>query len=186
MSEIADDLPPIEFRALSENAGRAFRCGVAEIDSYFNNRCQGLHTSFKHRVTTVHLDGDPEVAGFYSMCMRIESDRALPKHQRSIFTSDRGQFLALGFEYVAVRTDLQKRGIGRIIVPRVIAEFAQVAKTCGLSMMIGTAISVEAFQRFYEPLGFQRYGTVSSHTPLMFMPARTAIELVETEGLPED
>lgn len=162
----------------------SFTCSVPEIDRWFK-RCKGKHDRFAHRVTSVHFEDQSQIIGFYAMSMRLEEERMLSAPEKRSWRDrfnvlSNNTFICLNLDYVAVRRDLQGRGIGTIIMGKVISDFATVASTCGVEIMTGSAISEERC-RYYESLGFMRYG-YARHQPQIFLPALAAIEIVGSAG----
>lgn len=174
----AADLPRLEYKPLSVDPRGAFSCSVPEIDKWFR-RCLTKHKNFSNRVTTVHFEGAPEIVAFYALSMKLESVKMLTGEDKKIWNGFRKaeeRFICLNFDYLAVSSKHQGKGLGRLVVMRVIEEFAQIASTCGVEIMIGSAIDREKFE-FYKKLGFQQYG-MANQVPQMFLPALTAMEAV--------
>lgn len=181
LAEIPADIPPLAYRPLSVDPRGAFSCSVPEIDKWFK-RCLTKHKNFSNRVTTAHFEGGPEIIAFYALSIKMESARMLTGEDRKAWSSFRQadeRFICLNFDYLAVAAKHQGKGVGKLVVVRVIEEFARIASTCGIELMIGSAIDREKFE-FYQKLGFQQYGT-ASQAPQMFLPAMTAMDLVGVE-----
>lgn len=168
--------PPLDFKRLSGPIRRgSFICGEREIDAWCGDAHKD-HEKLKLRVTTGHLRGNAAVAGLYALRIRLESDKDIGGHG-GVFRTEYGYFSAVQLCYVAVQRQLQRQGIGRLLMARAIQEFGQVALSTGVCAM--TLVSIdEAKARFYESLGFRRYGAPCNQ-PKMFLPARSAIELLE-------
>lgn len=172
------DLPPLEFRPLAESSRAAFSCGVAEIDRWFK-KCAKKHSRLAHRVTTVHFENDPAIIGFYAFSMKLTNERMLTRDEFrewglrfSVWQKD---FICLNFDYLAVASNQQGRGVGTVIMGRVISEFAKVASICGIELMTGSAIN-EQVGAFYQRLGFIKYGH-AKNSPQIFLPAISALEI---------
>lgn len=165
----------LEFRSLSGPIRRgSFVCGLREIDRWCADAHKD-HDRLKLRVTTAHITGNPTVAGLYALRIRLESDKDI-NGNGGTFRMEHGYFSAVQLCYVAVQRPLQRQGVGRLLMARAISEFGRVAKLTGICAM--TLVSVDEDKaRFYESLGFRQYGAPSKQ-PKMFLPARTAIELL--------
>lgn len=173
-------LPTVHYKPLSDDPREAFSCGVAEIDKWFKG-CQSHHNKFRHRVTTVHNSDDGSIVAFYALSIKLESERMLTSSDKSAwrdsFNSSDQKFICLNLDYLAVASAHQRKFVGTVVMGRVIEEFANIAMSCGIEIMTGSAISTKIFQ-FYQRLGFKQYG-FSQHTPQMFLPALSAIDVVK-------
>ncbi len=177
----AADIPKLTYQPLSVDPRGAFSCSVPEIDKWFK-RCLDKHKRFANRVTTVHYDGSKDIVAFYALSMKLESTRMLTSTDRKSwgrFSQSEERFICLNFDYVAVAKKHQGRGIGKLVVARVIEEFARVASATGVEIMTGSAINKEKFE-FYKALGFLGYGH-ATEAPQMYLPALSALEMAGME-----
>lgn len=167
--------PTLEFRSLSGPIRRgSFVCGEREIDQWVSEAHKD-HDKLKLRVTTAHLSGNPNVAGLYALRIRLEADKDIDGNDGA-FRTEHGYFSAVQLCYVAVQKELQRRGVGRLLMARAIQEFGQVVHLTGACAMTLVAID-EQKANFYRLLGFRPYG-MPSKQPKMFLPARTALDLL--------
>jgi GNAT superfamily N-acetyltransferase len=86
---------------------------------------------------------------------------------------------AVHLQWVAVETDLQRSGIGTLLMGSAIEDFYQIADRTGIAALTLTPIS-NAAASFYGSLGFITYG--SGDLPPMFLPAETVIRARESSG----
>lgn len=167
--------PTLEFRSLSGPIRRgSFVCGEREIDQWAGDAHKD-HERLKLRVTTAHLSANPNVAGLYALRIRLESDEDIDG-SGGAFRTEHGHFSAVQLCYVAVQRTLQRKGIGRLLMARAIREFGQIVHLSGACAMTLVSIDEEK-AAFYRSLGFRPYGKPSNQ-PKMFLPARTALELL--------
>ena len=165
------------FRPLSSTCRiGAFSCGNVEIDKWFAKNARKSHDSFKSRVTTVRLEESGDPVGFYALGIALEDERFLErgKFAKIETRSVNRQFPALQFQWLAVRREHQNRGIGTVMIGRVIDVFIDAVENLGLPVMTLTAANSRV-AAFYKRLGFDHYGGPGSMR--MLLPADSALEL---------
>jgi hypothetical protein len=171
-------LPDIGYSALAADTPRdGFTCGVSEIDTWFRNKSLNDHNKHKHVVTCASFDEKPEeIIGFFVFSTVVEDAKKLTK-QVPFFAFATDRFCpCLQLVYMAMRTDLQRKEHGGIVLGEIITTFAHVGSEIGLPALILTPINDDA-ERFYRRKGFvsyeKRYGKG------MYLPLQTAIATVE-------
>jgi ribosomal protein S18 acetylase RimI-like enzyme len=90
-------------------------------------------------------------------------------------------FPALQLQWLAVHNNHQGKGIGTIIMGRVIETFVESVVSFGVPVMTLVAANPRV-AAFYRRLGFVQYGGASS--PRMLLPAQSALELQTTQNNP--
>lgn len=178
------DSSRIEFRRLSSGCRReAFACGFTDIEGYFRARAEIEHSALHARVVTAHLDGQSDPVGFFSMSVTTEPEDLFEK-SRSLFPSLSANFhqrslLVVHLKWVAVISELHRRGIGTLLMGRAINDFYQVTDRTGIAALTLKPISEDA-AAFYNSLGFSVFG--DGDLPPMFLPAETVIQARESVG----
>lgn len=169
-------VPELEFKALTGRIPKgSFSCGEREIDSWLLD-AHKEHERLRCRVTTAHLKGNPLPAAFYGLRICVESDADIDGHGGGFRIEKGGVFAAVQLCYIGTQRALQKQGIGGVVMAHALRGFADVARLTGICAMTLVAINEER-ALWYEGLGFSRYGKPCDR-PKLFLPARTAIELV--------
>jgi GNAT superfamily N-acetyltransferase len=106
----------------------------------------------------VYAQGDEQPIGLYALSMKSIKQRLLAQsHRDAFFSKYSDQFPSLSLDWVAVRSDLQDKGVGKFIMGIVIDEFYQCIENYGLQAMTLEAIDQKT-EDFYHRLGFRRYG----------------------------
>lgn len=164
----------------------AFSCGEHEIDKWFLKKALKEHKKFHSRVTVASFEGSSEVVAAYALSVRLESEKSLLREEKqswSPFKNFNNIFVCLNLEYLAVATKFQRRGVGRIVMGKVLEDFASIAGMSSIQLLTGRAISKDVFN-FYEQLGFVKYGA-DTKQPFMYLPVQSVLELIE-EAQEED
>jgi GNAT superfamily N-acetyltransferase len=153
----------IEFKRLSAECPRgAFSCGYVHIDHFFKNTSLDDHNCFRARTVTAHLDGAPEPIGFYAMTIGPETADQFEK-EPSFLERIKAQFFrtqmltTVQLIWVGVESEMQRRGIGRLLMGRALDDFYQIVDRTGIAALTLEPISANAGM-FYRSLGFRPYG----------------------------
>jgi ribosomal protein S18 acetylase RimI-like enzyme len=163
------------FKPLAEDCRReALSCGVRDIDTFFRKKAWDHHCALRCRVTTVHDAADDTLAGFYAVCITLEDDRFLDRRSHLKKFSIGRYFPALQVHYVAVRTQLQGRGIGTIVMGRIVGIFRDAAESLGVPVMTLVVLNPGA-AALYKRMGFVYYGGHGSSR--MLLPAQSVLDL---------
>lgn len=175
-------LPALEYKPLHGSHVGAFSCGEHEIDRFFRKHALNEHKKFHSRVTVAFFEGTNEVAAFYALSVRLVNEKVLAKEENRTwlqrYRNFNNVFICLNLEYVAVARKHQRQGLGKVLMGRVLEEFATIAKSSSIQLITGRAIDRDVFE-FYKQLGFQEYGT-DANQPLMFLPAISVIEMIDS------
>jgi GNAT superfamily N-acetyltransferase len=156
------DFNRLEFKRLSRECERGdFSCGYAHIDHFFRNNAFTDHESLYSRVTTIHVDGQPKPIGFFSMTIDSEPEWDFTG-ERSLFEIyfRQKRLMTVNLLWVAVVTQLQRRGVGTFLMGRALDDFYEVATRTGISALTLKPISTDA-EIFYATLGFVPYGNAA-------------------------
>lgn len=87
-----------------------------------------------------------------------------------------GTFPALQLEWIAVQKQIQGKGLGTILIGKVIDVFLNAIERTAVPALICRALNQEV-AAFYEKLGFVRYGTQEDTSPRMLLGALAVLEL---------
>jgi GNAT superfamily N-acetyltransferase len=177
------DLDQLQYRPLAEGCPRgAFRCGEADLDSWFFKQATKRHDDHTCRVTTVHLGDAPDPVAFYAMGLVLEEDRYLKKDggpiSRRVFQR---VYPALHLEYLAVDKSVQGNGIGVAVMFRALETFRWSVLEMGIPVLTIVPLNADLVD-WYRQLGFQSY---AQHLGLrrMMMPAKTILEAAAKAGV---
>jgi len=179
------DISRLEFRRLSPDCRReAFICGYTRIEGYFRELAEVEHNALHARVVTAHLDGNPDPVGFFSMSIKTEPED-LFERTTSLFPRLKSRFhqkslLVVHLRWVAVMSDLHRRGVGTALMGRAIDDFYEVTDRTGIAALTLQPISRDA-SAFYASLGFSVFG--DGELPPMFLPAETVMQVRERAGI---
>ena len=156
---------PIAFSPLARAYGRGvFCCGDPDIDAWFWKKSWRDHQALKARVTTAHLP-DGTLVGLCALSIAVERTSELSHdHQRA--RSYGSYFPCLEFQYLGVCSKHQGKGIGTIIIGRVVDTFADMAMNCGMPMLTLRAANDRVY-KFYRNLGFAPYGRAGDRRLLL-------------------
>lgn len=185
-----DALPALEYRPLHGSHVGAFSCGEHEIDKWFLKKALKEHKKFHSRVTVASFENSSDVVAAYALSVRLESEKSLLREEKqhwSPFKNFNNVFVCLNLEYLAVATKYQRQGVGRIVMGRVLEDFASIAGMSSIQLLTGRAISRDVFN-FYEQLGFIKYGA-DGKQPFMYLPVQSVLALIEethAEDVAED
>ncbi|QTN02418.1 GNAT family N-acetyltransferase [Ochrobactrum sp. EEELCW01] len=175
-----DALPALEYRPLHGSHVGAFSCGEHEIDKWFLKKALKEHKKFHSRVTVASFENSSDVVAAYALSVRLESEKSLLREEKqhwSPFKNFNNVFVCLNLEYLAVATKYQRQGVGRIVMGRVLEDFASIAGMSSIQLLTGRAISRDVFN-FYEQLGFIKYGA-DGKQPFMYLPVQSVLALIE-------
>lgn len=167
------DPAELSYAPLSDDCPReAFSCGEDVVDLWFKEKACLHHSRHNCRVTVIFAPDDDIPVAFYAYAVVV--DRLFDKATLlETILGQRDYFPSLRLEWIAVRIDLQKKGLGSILMGRVLADFEAYVAHAGLPALTLKALNEQA-QRFYKKLNFIRYGP-DVHGRRMVLPARMVI-----------
>jgi GNAT superfamily N-acetyltransferase len=173
------ELPPLEFGHVhrTTNCG-GFRCISRDINMWFQRRALKEHSEGLVTVTCAFEAGRlKRPLGFYALATVAEEVRSLPGRYFPYRGGD--HFSALQLAWLATDNGFTRRGLGELMVGKVIRTFASVGPQIGLPhlIVIPDRDDHERLSRFYSRLGFAPYRGGES----MFLPLQSAVEAVGAE-----
>jgi len=167
--------PVLEFKRLGAQCNRgAFLCGNDDIDGWFKNNSLDHHNNLRARVTTAHLVGNNAPVGFFAMSWRIESADLLGSQRERSARPHNGYFASVRLSSVAVQREMQRQGIGTILMGAALDDFHIIAVRTGVFALTLEAVDRETM-KFYDGLGFVPYGPADAMMPKMLLPADAII-----------
>lgn len=135
------------------------RCRNQEIDNWFAKKALKDHDAGAVRVTcAVEPSAPHRPVGYYAVATVAEEVSNIPGTNYHPFRGGT-HFSAMQLVWLATDHAFTRRGIGSIMVGRVIRIFAEIGPTIGLPHLIVTP-AVEDYERlvaFYGRLGFLPY-----------------------------
>jgi GNAT superfamily N-acetyltransferase len=136
----------------------AFSCGFGPIDNFLKS---SLSDQIKKGMVAAWIataGGDPAVLGFYTLgAMAVRADLG-PKKWQSAGVPD---IPVIYIRAVAVREDMQGKGLGTALVVDAMRRCLGIADQMGAAAIVLDVLMDEHFERrwnFYEELGFQPLG----------------------------
>lgn len=164
------EAPPIKLTPIDPSiSNTGFCCGAKSVNDYLRKEAWDKHESGQHRVTYASLPNGAAVCGYYSLAAATEELGKLPGRYH-IFGGG-NHFACMQLVWLGVDSTLQRNGIGKALVGRVIETFASVGVQIGLPHLILVPID-DDIKDFYGSFGFQEYDGGNK----MFLPLQTAIE----------
>lgn len=156
-AETAADAPALTIakfdKALHDRS--AFSCGFGPIDNFLKS---SLSDQIKNGMVAAWIataGDDPAVLGFYTLgAMAIRADLG-PKKWQSAGVPD---IPVIYIRAVAVREDMQGKGLGTALVVDAMRRCLGIADQMGAAAIVLDVLTDEHFERrwnFYEQLGFQ-------------------------------
>lgn len=161
--------PLIESTALED-----FDSGEREIDRAALG-CFDYHVRYRRRVYCAHIGDDPSVVGFYCLGLSGTDANSIPNsliNKEGYFSP----YMPLVYlHYLAVRKDLQRNGIGSILLGNFLDRCVDVMKNIGIYGVGLHALNVrlaEMYSRFrFHPVD------ENANRPFMVLPVQALIEL---------
>lgn len=177
------ELTALEYRPLHEVHEGAFSCGEYEIDRWYKKKAREEHKKFHSRVTVANFENSTEFVAIYALTVRLENEKALTQNDKKEwggYKKVNNLFICLSLDYLAVSKKYQRNGVGKIVMGRVLEEFATIAQTSSIQLLTGRAIDTDVF-KFYEKLGFQVYGS-DQRQPFMYLPVQSVLTMMKQEN----
>jgi ribosomal protein S18 acetylase RimI-like enzyme len=130
-------------------------------------------------VVTGHFVDDPaSVVGFYAMSIQLEKEIELGSRHAAGSKGQSGSFATVQLWSVAVQKPLQRQGYGTVLMGAALRDFYEIVIRTGIFSMTLQAANAEV-AKFYEKLGFTRYGYLSELAmPKMILPAQAVIDII--------
>ena len=167
----------MEFRRLTEACETTtFICGYTGIEGWFSSRAYHFHSRFYSRVTTAHYQGDPVPVGFYSLKLQREPQYEFSGKsflQDKVFT-DKEPITTLHLEWFAVASDMQGRGLGNLMLGKVLDDAYQIFNRVGINAITLTYVDHKS-RGLYAGYGFQDYG--GDRSKKLFISAEEIMDL---------
>lgn len=174
------DLQRVRISLLSDPSILAqFECGELEIDRHVKDCC-AWHDIHRARVF-VAADGSPVAAGFY--CLSISASDAKnfnAEVQRAAGSRAFIPFIYLN--YLAVRSDIQNQGLGKLLLIHALRRCEEIAQRVGFYGVSLHALTTRAAD-LYHKYGFRAHDERMAK-PFMILPTRALLELFAEQAAP--
>ena len=135
-----------------------FSCGFDPIDNFLKSSLSDLIKSGMVTAWIATVDDDPAVLGFYTLgAMAVRSEFGPAKWQRARVPD----VPVIYIRAVAVREDMQGKGLGNALVIDAMKRCATISKQMGAAAIVLDVLEDDAFDRrwaFYADLGFEPLG----------------------------
>ena len=140
----------------------AFSCGFAPIDNFLKSSLSDQIKAGMVAAWIATADDDPAVLGFYTLgAMAVRADLGPKKWQRAGVPD----VPVIYIRAVAVREDMQGKGLGTALVVDAMQRCLQISDEMGAAAIVLDVLKDDHFERrwsFYEELGFQPLGDPES------------------------
>lgn len=171
------DLDTISIEPIRSRLGRLPRfCGYPEIDRWIERKAYSDHTDGSRRVFCAYEAGSDEPCGFYSLLMEV-ARAARPQAIAGVRLTD--PFPSLGIGYLAVRRDLQRKGLGRLMLADALTKAVALTETVSFP-----AITLRAAEPwlvdYYAQYLFIPYDRADPQR--MLIPTRALVERARAAG----
>ena len=159
-TEHAADAPALTIakfeKALHDRS--AFSCGFRPIDTFLKSSLSDQIKTGMVAAWVATEDGNPAVLGFYTLnAMAVRKDVG-PKAWQRVSVPD---IPVIYIRVVAVRSDMQGRGLGTALLVDAMRRCLGIADQMGAAALVLDVLRDERFERrwrFYEQLGFKPLG----------------------------
>jgi GNAT superfamily N-acetyltransferase len=136
----------------------AFSCGFGPIDRFLKSSLSGQIKAGMIAAWMATAGDDPAVLGFYTLgAMAVRADLAPGTWQRAGVPD----IPVIYIRAVAVRQDMQGKGLGTALVVDAMRRCCQIASHMGAAAIVLDVLNDAHFERrwhFYEELGFEPLG----------------------------
>lgn len=159
-AEAAADTPALTIakfdKALHDRS--AFSCGFGPIDNFLKS---SLSDQIKNGMVTAWIataGDDPAVLGFYTLGAMAVRAHLGPKKWQRVGVPD---IPVIYIRAVAVREDMQGKGLGTALVINAMQRCLEIADQMGAAAIVLDVLQDDHFERrwkFYAELGFQPLG----------------------------
>lgn len=177
------DLTKVDIRPLSDACVvNRFSCGRRPLDSFLKNKAKKALRRNEHRVFCAHLDGSPNVIGFYALQIGTDSVADLPDTYKDNYLKTYVAFPAVQLSFLAVHEDHRRQGLGEFLLMDAFSKVAGISDFAGFYAL--TLISLDADSTaFYGSLNFRAYSE-NLKQPKMLYPLADILTLVRGAGAP--
>lgn len=171
------DLTRVEIRPFSDEAVvNRFSCGKRPLDQFIKNKARKAVKRHEHRVFCAHLDGSPNIIGYYALQIGTDSVAELPNANKDNYLQGYTAFPAIHLNFVAVDQNYKRQGLGQYLLMDVFSKAAAISDCAGFFAL--TLVSLDADSTgFYEGLNFRIYSE-NLKQPKMLYPLADILSLV--------
>jgi ribosomal protein S18 acetylase RimI-like enzyme len=128
------------------------------------------------RVFCAHLDGSPNVIGYYALQVGTDSVSELPQANKENYLRNYVAFPAVNLSFLAVHEEYRRRGLGQHLLMDVFSRAAAISEHAGFFALTLVSLDSES-TAFYESLGFRVYSE-NLKQPKMLYPIEDILALV--------
>jgi ribosomal protein S18 acetylase RimI-like enzyme len=172
------DLTRVTIEPFSDRAVvNRFSCGQRPLDSFLKNKAKKVVRRCEHRVFCAHLDGSPNVIGYYALQLGNESVSELPDANKDNYLKNYTAFPALNLSFLAVDSQFQRQGLGQYLLVDVLVRAAAIAEHAGYYALTLTSLDDDS-TAFYKSLNFAIYSADNVKPPKMLYPLEDILTLM--------
>jgi len=158
----------------------AFSCGTAQIDNFLKRTAKKQQKSKFTRLWVAVLPGQQNVVGYYAINNHgIEGDDLPQEITKN--APNHGYIPAAYISTFGVTSELQGRGLGRVLLVDALKRIAALSEQIGVTVVIldvledGDAEAVKKRLHFYKEFNFIPF---PSQPLRMFLPIKTVCDLI--------
>lgn len=130
----------------------AFSCGIDRIDNFLKSTAAKQADQDFTKTYVVVEPPSNGILGYYALCMHAIDIRTLPELDRKRMPRH-DKIPAVYLSMIAVDTNVQNRGLGKLLLADVLKRCADVADKIGCHFIVLDAIDENA-ARLYRRMGF--------------------------------
>lgn len=153
-----------------------FCCGKTPIDAFLKNKAKKAARRLEHRVFCAHLDGSPNVIGYYALQVGSDSVNELPRQHKDNYLKTYVAFPAVSLSFVGVSQEYRRQGLGSYLLMDAFTKVAMISSFAGFYALTLQSLDDDS-TAFYSSLGFSIYSE-NLKQPKMLYPLEDLLELV--------
>jgi ribosomal protein S18 acetylase RimI-like enzyme len=171
------DLTKVEILPFSgRTVYNRFECGKRPLDQFLKNKASKAVKRNEHRVFCAHLDGSPNVIGYYALQVGGDSVSDLPDANKNNYLKNYTAFPAIHLSFVAVHSDYKRQRLGEFLLMDVFSKVATISDCAGFFALTLMSLDDDS-TAFYKSLNFRVYSE-NLKQPKMLYPVEDILSLV--------
>jgi ribosomal protein S18 acetylase RimI-like enzyme len=171
------DLTRVTIERFSDEAVvNRFSCGQRPLDAFIKNKARKAVKRNEHCVFCAHLDGSPNIIGFYALQLGTDSVSELPDANKDNYLKNYVAFPAVNLSFLAVDGQYRRQGLGAHLLMDVFTRVAAISDHAGFYALTLVSLNADS-TAFYESLNFRIYSE-NLKLPKMLYPLEDILTLV--------
>jgi ribosomal protein S18 acetylase RimI-like enzyme len=153
-----------------------FSCGKKPLDQFLKNKARKAVKRHEHRVFCAHLDGSPNVIGYYALQIGGDSVDDLPDANKNNYLKNYVAFPAIHLSFLAVHENHKRQGLGQFLLMDAFSKIVAISDWAGFYALTLSSLDDDS-TAFYQSLNFRIYSENRSQ-PKMLYPLEDILTLV--------